>query len=118
MSTATSSSDPTTQTESMTALRVLAVVEGLSFVVLLVCSVLKRTTTHNLVPIAGPVHGFLYLMVVLLVLENLRSLRWSWWFTAVMLTVGSPGIHFALQAQVRRERRQAEQVDVPDYPPR
>lgn len=97
-----------TETESLRALRVLAVVEGLSFVVLLVFSVLKRTTSHDLVPVAGPVHGFLYLVVVLLVVENLRTLGWSRWFTAVMLTVGSPGIHFALQAQVRKERREAQ----------
>lgn len=99
-----------TETESLRALRVLAVVEGLSFVLLLGCSVLKRTTTHDLVPVAGPVHGFLYVVVVLLVLENLRTLGWSNWFTAVMLTVGSPGIHFPLQAQVRKERRQAAQA--------
>lgn len=104
------SSDPEAQAESLQALRVLAAVEGLSFVVLLVCSVLKRTTSHDLVPVAGPVHGFLYVVVVLLVLDNLRTLGWSRWFTAVMLTVGSPGIHFPLQAQVRKERRAAAQA--------
>ena len=100
-------SEDDTETESLRALRVLAIVEGLSFVALLVGSVLKRTTTHDLVPVLGPVHGFLYVVVVLLVLENLRTLGWAHWFTAVMLTVGSPGIHFPLQAQVRRERRAA-----------
>lgn len=101
------------ETESLSALRVLAVVEGLSFVALLIASVLKRTTSHDLVPVLGPVHGFLYLVVVLLVLENLRTLGWSWPFTAVMLTVGSPGIHFPLQAQVRKERRQAKAAQPP-----
>ena len=99
----------TTETEGLRARRVLAVVEGVSFVLLLVGSVLKRTTSHDLVPVLGPVHGFFYVVVVLLVLENLRTLGWSWPFTAVMLTVGSPGIHFPLQAQVRKERRAAEQ---------
>jgi integral membrane protein len=104
---------PDGDTESLQALRVLAVVEGLSFVLLLVTSVLKRTTDYNFVPVMGPVHGFLYVAVVLLVLENLRTLGWSRWFTAVMLTVGSPGIHFPLQAQVRKERREPQ-----GYPPR
>jgi integral membrane protein len=84
--------------ESLRALRVMAVLEGCSFVVLLVCSVLKRTAGPDLVPIAGTVHGSLYLVFVLLALENLRRLGWSHWFAAVMLTVGSPGAHFALRA--------------------
>jgi integral membrane protein len=105
VSTGASSPDVTTQSESWQALRVLAALEGLSFAVLLVCSVLKRTTPYDLVPIAGTLHGVLYLIVVLLVLENLRRLRWAPWFTAVMLTVGSPGIHFPLRAHDRRARR-------------
>ena len=82
------------------ALRAAAVVEGLSFVVLLVCSVLKRTTGPDLVPVMGPIHGALFVAVVALVLVQLRRLGWGPLFTLVMLTVGSPGVHFALQAQL------------------
>lgn len=80
------------------ALRVVAAAEGVSFVVLLVCSVLKRTTSTDLVPVLGPVHGVLFLALVVLVLSQLRVLRWGPVFTAVMLTVGSPGAHFAVHA--------------------
>ena len=80
------------------ALRVVALLESLSFAVLLVGSVLKRTTGPDLVPVLGPVHGALYVGLVVLVLANLGRLRWSPWFTAVMLTVGSPGAHFAVRA--------------------
>lgn len=80
------------------ALRVVALLESLSFAVLLIGSLLKRTTGPDLVPVLGPLHGALYLGLVLLVLANLERLRWSWWFTLVMLTVGSPGAHFAVQA--------------------
>ncbi len=79
-------------------LRGVALVESLSFAVLLVCSVLKRTTDLDLVPVMGPVHGALYLALVVLVLGERRAMGWSWWFTAVMLTVGSPGAHFAVAA--------------------
>ena len=82
----------------MPALRVVALLESLSFVVLLVGSVLKRTTDTDLVPVLGPVHGALFVALVLLVLANLERLRWSWWFTLVMLSVGSPGAHFAVRA--------------------
>ena len=65
---------------------------------LLVCSVLKRTTELDLVPVLGPIHGVLYVLLVILVLDNLRRLRWAPWFTLVMLTIGSPGAHFAVAA--------------------
>jgi integral membrane protein len=80
------------------ALRVVALLETVSFAVLLVGSVLKRTTGPDFVPVLGPLHGALYLGLVVLVLASLERLRWSWWFTLLMLTVGSPGAHFAVQA--------------------
>jgi len=79
-------------------LRVVALLESLSFAVLLVGSVLKRTTGPDLVPVLGPVHGALFVALVVLVLSCLPRLRWAPWFTLVMLTVGSPGAHFAVRA--------------------
>ncbi len=87
-----------TEPTLLRALRVVAALEGVSFVVLLVCSVLKRTTDTDLVPVMGPVHGTLFLALVVLTLAELRRLGWSRRFTALMLTVGSPGAHFALRA--------------------
>ena len=80
------------------ALRVVALLESLSFLVLLVGSVLKRTTELDLVPVLGPLRGGLLVGLVVLVLGSLDRLRWSWWFTLVMLTIGSPGAHFAVSA--------------------
>ena len=81
------------------ALRVVALLETISFAVLLVGSVLKRTTDVDLVPVLGPLHGALYLGLVVLVLGCLDRLRWSWWFTLLMLSpIGSPGAHFAVRA--------------------
>jgi integral membrane protein len=80
------------------ALRVVALLETVSFALLLVGSVLKRTTGPNLVPVLGAVHGALFLGLVVLVLMNLERLRWAWGFTLVMLTIGSPGAHFAVRA--------------------
>jgi integral membrane protein len=72
-------------------LRVVALLETVSFAVLLVGSVLRRTTDLDPVPVLGPVHGALFVALVVLVLDNLRRLRWAPWFTLVMLTIGSPG---------------------------
>ena len=82
----------------MKALRAVALLESVSFAVLLVCSVLKRTTDTDLVPVMGPVHGLLFVGLVVLVLEARDRIGWSWPFTALMLTVGSPGAHFAVRA--------------------
>ena len=83
---------------SFRVLRLVATLESLSFALLIVSSVLKRTTDLDLVPVLGPIHGGLYIALVLLVLDNLRRLRWAPWFTLVMLTIGSPGAHFAVAA--------------------
>ena len=83
-------------------LRVVAAVEGLSFAVLLVGSLLKRTTGPDLVPVLGPIHGALYVALVLLVIAAQPYLRWRPLFLITMLTVGSPGAHFAVQATVRQ----------------
>ena len=83
---------------TLRALRVVALLESLSFAVLLVGSVLKRTTGPDLVPVLGPVHGALFVALVVLVLACLSRLRWAPWFTLVMLTIGSPGAHFAVRA--------------------
>jgi integral membrane protein len=83
---------------SVRALRAVALAETLSFALLLVASVLKRTTGPDLVPVLGPLHGALFLVLVVLVLAERERLGWSWWFTLVMLTVGSPGAHFAVRA--------------------
>ena len=79
-------------------LRLVALLETASFALLLVCSVLKRTTELDLVPVLGPIHGVLYVLLVVFVLDNLKRLRWAPWFTLVMLTIGSPGAHFAVAA--------------------
>jgi integral membrane protein len=88
------------------ALRIVALLESLSFAVLIVGSVLKRTTGPDLVPVLGPLHGALFVALVVLVLVNLRALRWSWWFTLVMLTIGSPGAHFAVRAWSHEHKAQ------------
>jgi integral membrane protein len=46
-------------------LRLVSAPEAVSFLLLLLCSVLKRTTDFNAVPVMGPVHGVLFLLYVL-----------------------------------------------------
>ncbi len=45
-------------------LRLVSGPEGLSFLLLLVCSVLKRTTSFDAVPVMGTIHGILFISYV------------------------------------------------------
>ena len=83
------------------ALRVVALVETVSFGILLVCSVLKRTTSFNAVPVMGPIHGVLFLALVYLVLSQREQLAWSVRRTALVLTIGSPFAHFFVRGAAR-----------------
>lgn len=82
----------------MRALRLVALTETVSFAILLVCSVLKRTTSFNAVPVMGPVHGVLFLALVYLVLQHREELAWSVRRTALVLTIGSPFAHFFVRS--------------------
>lgn len=58
-------------------LRVISLVEATSFLVLLVCSVLKRTTDFDAVPVMGPVHGGLLILYVLATIDVSKRLGWT-----------------------------------------
>jgi integral membrane protein len=51
--------------------------EGLSFLLLLVCSVLKRTTSFDAVPVMGMVHGILFILYVAFALLAWNAQRWG-----------------------------------------
>lgn len=86
------------------ALRRVAALEGVSFVCLLVGSLMKRTSSFDVVPVLGPLHGTLFLLLVALVLLSWRWHRWSLLFTLLVVTVLSPGAHFAVQATLDQRR--------------
>ena len=88
----------TAEPHVLRALRAVALVETCSFAVLLVCSVLKRTSSFNAVPVMGPIHGVLFLGLVVLVLLQLPGLGWSARKTVLVLTIGSPFAHFFVRS--------------------
>ncbi|WP_240137946.1 DUF3817 domain-containing protein [Streptomyces sp. MUM 178J] len=62
---------------SLHRLRLVSAPEAVSFLVLLVCSVLKRTTEFNAVPVMGAIHGVLFLLYVLFWLDAWNRTRWE-----------------------------------------
>jgi integral membrane protein len=70
---------------SLKTFRVVALTEATSFLLLLVASVLRRTTDTDLVPILGPIHGVLFVAYVLIALNLRDEQGWSVKETAYIL---------------------------------
>jgi integral membrane protein len=57
-------------------LRLVSAPEAVSFLLLLVCSVLKRTTDFNAVPVMGMVHGVLFILYVIFWADAWNRTKW------------------------------------------
>ncbi|RII15723.1 hypothetical protein DSC45_17980 [Streptomyces sp. YIM 130001] len=58
-------------------LRLVSAPEAVSFLLLLVCSVLKRTTDFNGVPVMGAIHGILFVLYVVFWLDAWNKTKWD-----------------------------------------
>jgi integral membrane protein len=88
-------------------LRLVSAPEAVSFLLLLLCSVLKRTTDFNAVPVMGAVHGILFLLYVLFWAIAWKRTRWAFSTAALyfVLSVLPTGGFFA----ERKLRRAADE---------
>jgi integral membrane protein len=87
-------------------LRLVSAPEAVSFLLLLVCSVLKRTTDFNAVPVMGALHGILFILYVLFWADAWNRTKWPLRTAALyfVLSVLPTGGFFA----ERRLKRAAE----------
>ncbi|MCM3302533.1 DUF3817 domain-containing protein [Streptomyces pseudogriseolus] len=87
-------------------LRLVSGPEAISFLLLLVCSVLKRTTDFNAVPVMGAVHGFLFVLYVIFWADAWNRAKWALGTAAFyfVMSVLPTGGFFA----DRRLKREAE----------
>ncbi|GHJ36099.1 DUF3817 domain-containing protein [Streptomyces sp. TS71-3] len=89
-------------------LRLVSAPEAVSFLLLLICSVLKRTTDFNAVPVMGSIHGVLFILYVLFWLDAWKRAKWSkgtgiLYFVLAVLPTGG----FFAERRLRRESRDA-----------
>ncbi|MBJ6634849.1 DUF3817 domain-containing protein [Streptomyces griseoincarnatus] len=89
-------------------LRLVSGPEAISFLLLLVCSVLKRTTDFNAVPVMGAVHGFLFVLYVLFWADAWNRAKWSlgtaaFYFVMSVLPAGG----FFAERRLKREAEDA-----------
>ncbi|RZU44538.1 integral membrane protein [Streptomyces sp. BK022] len=89
-------------------LRLVSAPEAVSFLVLLLCSVLKRTTDFNAVPVMGAIHGVLFVLYVIFWLDAWNRTKWSFGTAALyfVLSVLPTGGFFA-ERKLRRESENA-----------
>ena len=89
-------------------LRLVSAPEAISFLLLLVCSVLKRTTDFNAVPVMCAVHGVLLILYVLFWADAWNRTKWSVKTAAVyfILSVLPAGGFFA-ERKLKREAENA-----------
>ncbi|MFI6015062.1 DUF3817 domain-containing protein [Streptomyces sp. NPDC051243] len=87
-------------------LRLVSAPEAVSFLILLVCSVLKRTTEFDAVRPMGMIHGVLFILYVIFWADAWNRTKWSRKTAAVyfVLSVLPTGGFFA----DRKLRREAE----------
>ncbi|MEW1721925.1 DUF3817 domain-containing protein [Streptomyces sp. NPDC093109] len=85
-------------------LRLISVPEAVSFLLLMVCSVLKRTTDFNAVPVMGAIHGVLFILYVIFWALAWIRVRWSFGTAALyfVLSVLPAGGFFA-DRKLKRE---------------
>jgi len=89
-------------------LRLVSAPEAVSFLLLLVCSVLKRTTDFNAVPVMGMVHGVLFILYVIFWADAWNRAKWSLktgllYFVLSVLPTGG----FFAERKLRRETEDA-----------
>jgi integral membrane protein len=89
-------------------LRLVSAPEAVSFLLLLVCSVLKRTTDFNAVPAMGMIHGILFILYVIFWADSWNRARWDLKTAALyfVLSVLPTGGFFA-ERKLKREAEDA-----------
>ncbi|WP_055525625.1 DUF3817 domain-containing protein [Streptomyces graminilatus] len=94
-------------------LRLVSAPEAVSFLLLLVCSVLKRTTDFNAVPVMGMVHGVLFILYVIFWADAWNRAKWSLKTAGLyfLLSVLPTGGFFA-ERKLRREAESAVDVAI------
>ncbi|WP_426128401.1 DUF3817 domain-containing protein [Pararhizobium sp. PWRC1-1] len=100
-------------------LRLFALAEGISFLVLLGVAVpLKHFGGYpEMVRLMGPIHGTLFVLYVIAVIMARRPLRWSISRVAAALVAGIvPGGVFVFDAILRREEQRAEKDELSGWP--
>ncbi|MEV7193254.1 DUF3817 domain-containing protein [Streptomyces sp. NPDC093510] len=91
-------------------LRLVSVPEGISWIVLLVCTIIKYTVAEsfNVAPVLGPIHGVLFILYVLFWLDAWNRTKWDFKTAALYFAYSFiPGGGFMAERKLKREAEAA-----------
>jgi len=89
-------------------LRLVSAPEAASFLLLLVCSVLKRTTSFDGVMVMGMVHGILFILYVVFWADAWNRTRWPLGRAALYFVLSVlPAGGFLAERKLRRESEES-----------
>ncbi|WP_330459858.1 DUF3817 domain-containing protein [Streptomyces sp. NBC_00820] len=91
-------------------LRLVSVPEGISWIILLVCTIIKYGVDKGFdaAPVMGPVHGTLFILYVLFWLDAWNRTKWSKGTAALYFAYSViPGGGFILERRLNREAEDA-----------
>jgi integral membrane protein len=96
--------------------RVIAYIVGVLLIVLTAGTILKYAGgPAAIVAIVGPIHGFLYMVYLVLAFLLAVKARWNWRFTLLVMLAGTvPFLTFVAERRVVRKVTEAE--DLPATP--
>ncbi|MEV7150066.1 DUF3817 domain-containing protein [Streptomyces sp. NPDC093084] len=87
-------------------LRLISVPEGVSWIILAVCTVIKYTVDSgfNVAPVLGPIHGVLFTIYVLFWADAWNRTRWNGGKAALYFAYSViPGGGFIIERKLHRE---------------
>jgi integral membrane protein len=77
-------------TPSYTAkFRIVALIEAITYLILLVLTVVKTASGPNLVPVMGPIHGIAFIAYFVLALLVREEQGWSGWQTVLVIVASA-----------------------------
>ncbi|QES43895.1 MULTISPECIES: DUF3817 domain-containing protein [Streptomyces] len=91
-------------------LRLVSVPEGISWIVLLVCTIIKYTVSEdfNVAPVLGPIHGVLFVLYVVFWLDAWNRAKWDFGTGALYFAFSFiPGGGFMAERKLKREAEAA-----------
>lgn len=95
---------------ALTRYRVIAYIVGVLLIVLTIGTIMKYAGGSDaIVAVVGPIHGFLYMVYLVLAFLLARQARWGLWFTLLILLAGTvPFLTFVAERIVVRRITEAQ----------